>query len=49
MSIFFNPISSVILVAFKNKIFGEDILIEEIAREIVTDEEAANDEVCSNS
>ena len=49
MSIFFNPISSVILVAFKNIIFREDILIEEIAREIVTDEEAANDKVSNNS
>ena len=48
MSIFFNPMSGVILVAFKNIIFGEDILIEEIAREIATDEESANDKVSKN-
>ena len=45
MSIFLSPISAIILIAFKNVIFGEDILIEEIAKEITTDEELAIDKV----
>jgi hypothetical protein len=49
MSIFFSPISGVILVLFKNFIFAEDVLIEEIAKEIAADEESASDKFSENS